>query len=172
MCRIGEKEYMKKILFAILISGTFLGSAVSYMYGSRQKSNQIANRTNVKINENAWIITGKPAYPVTPNDEQWKKYQTHDQMVAACNPPKMMLKTLSTKELAELMVEYPLLGDLMLFDNINIGIEIMSQECSILAELIERDDGSEQLLNAYNNLTSEKKIVPQYIITKLQEKMN
>lgn len=73
-------------------------------------------------------------------------------MVKACNMPEQLLRKSSTQELVDLMLEYPLLGDLYLYDDVGTGIDVMVSESNILSEIMSRDDGAEQLLAAFENL--------------------
>ncbi len=47
-------------------------------------------------------------------------------MVIACNAPEEILRELSTADLVSLMLDYPLLGDLYLYNNLDDGFKIMS----------------------------------------------
>lgn len=72
-------------------------------------------------------------------------------MVAACNVPEDLLLNMSTQELVDLLLDYPLLGDLMLFSDINEGISVMKQNSNVLSELLSREDGASLLLEAYSD---------------------
>lgn len=96
-------------------------------------------------------MDGEIHFPIKEDTEQWKQFQSHDEMVMACNMPDTLIKEVSTDKLVELMLDYPLLGDLMLYDNSGVGLEIMLQENNILAELLRRDDSAAKLLTAYND---------------------
>ena len=116
-----------------------------------------------------WCSNGVTAYPVTPENEEWEKFQTHDEMISACNVPDVLLKNLATSELVELMLNYPLLGDIILYDNPKTGFKIMSQTCNILSELLDREDGVTELLDAYSNFEIEDTSIPEYILEDITE---
>ena len=91
-------------------------------------------------------------------------------MVIACNAPEEILRELSTADLVSLMLDYPLLGDLYLYNNLDDGFKIMSQNSNILQELMEREDGAIELLKAYSksNITKQTEL-PENIINMLEE---
>ena len=78
-------------------------------------------------------------------------------MVAACNAPKEVLDNLDSPELVELMLDYPLLGDLMLYDDVNMGFSVLAENSNIYKEIVSRADGAEALLKAYCDLDVTKK---------------
>lgn len=154
---------IKKIVCLLLIGSVFFRNTV--VYANNKKTVEIIETVDTEFDKNDWYVTGELEFPVTAEEIQWKEYQTRDEMVAACNLPETLVHEISTDELVRLMLEYPLLGDLMLYDNINTGIEIMSQECNILSELLDREDGAEELLNAYCNLEiEEESLIPEYVL--------
>lgn len=158
----------KRVISIILLSSVLLGSTAGYVEGSERSSIEIVN-TEGRCDDRSWYIEGEPAFPVTPDKEQWKEFRTHSQMVEACILPESLLNKLSIKELVKLMLDYPLLGDLMLYDDIDTGIDIMSEECNILSEIMNREDGAEELLNAYCDLKiEEKSLIPKEIANTVQ----
>lgn len=51
-------------------------------------------------------------YPVMPGTEQWKAFQSHQEMLEACQIPKSVLQSISTERLLQLCLDYPLLLDI------------------------------------------------------------
>ncbi|OJV80512.1 MAG: hypothetical protein BGO34_15535 [Bacteroidia bacterium 44-10] len=99
-------------------------------------------------------------YPVKPGTEEWNKIQSSQEMLNACQIPERVLTSLSTKDLAELCLSYPLLGD-MLFSNTSIqdGFNFISSTFNGFQELFKRKDAGIELLKQYEqfNLDSFKK---------------
>lgn len=137
---------MKKSFLNLIMVGSILLGTVP-VYGENSYHSNPA-RESVK----AWTMEGNVNYPVTSDSLEWKSFDTHDDMVKACNMPEQLLRTSSTQELVDLMLEYPLLGDLYLYDDVGTGIDVMVSESNILSEIMSRDDGAEQLLAAFENL--------------------
>ena len=55
-------------------------------------------------------------YPIKPGTEAWQALSTHEDMLKACQIPAEILKTVSTEELIELCLAYPLLGDIFAYN--------------------------------------------------------
>lgn len=49
------------------------------------------------------------------------------------------------------MLDYPLLGDLKLYDDLNSGFNIMNQKSNVLKEPLKRENEASKLLDAYYN---------------------
>lgn len=89
-------------------------------------------------------------YPVKPGTDGWKKFQTHQEMADACQIPKKILSSLSTKELAAICLQYPLLIDMFAFNIPDDGIDAVFNDFNGIRELFTRDDAAEELLGWYN----------------------
>ena len=60
-------------------------------------------------------------YPVKPGTPQWAAFTTKKEKVDACQIPDGVLNSLTTKELVEICLNYPLFGDIMFYDNLQDG---------------------------------------------------
>ena len=88
-------------------------------------------------------------YPVKPGTEEWKKFQTRDEMVAACQIPEDILPNLSTEDLTEICLQYPLLYDVFGFQDKNTVLDKLVKEFNGLRELYKRTNLSVFLLKHY-----------------------
>lgn len=141
----------KQLLNLILAGGLLLGNVP--VYGMENENLDGTYQASYTVQE--WESGNQIYYPVTSDDASWKEFQTHDDMIKACNLPNVLMDSSSTDTLVGLMLDYPLLGDLFLYDDIGTGIEVMISESNILSEIINRDDGAEKLLLAYERLDLE-----------------
>jgi len=91
-------------------------------------------------------------YPIKPGTEEWKAFQTHDDMLKACQIPEDILKNMSTKGLVETVLEYPLLGDMMAYSGIQQGFEAVASQFNGLPELLNRKDAGTELLAVYSKM--------------------
>jgi len=89
-------------------------------------------------------------YPVKPGMEEWKQFQSNEEMVKACQIPKYLFPCLSTDELTDLCLQYPLLIDFYAFNNINNGLDKLFSDFNGIRELYKRRDVSSSLLKRYN----------------------
>jgi hypothetical protein len=88
-------------------------------------------------------------YPVKPGMEEWAAFTTGKQMQYACQIPQKILQMLETKDLAEICMNYPLLGDYLAYNDERKGISMMVESFNGLKELSRRDDGAKELMQIY-----------------------
>ena len=77
-------------------------------------------------------------YPVKPGTEEWKKFTSNEEMVNACQIPEKILSTLSTEDLMELCLQYPLIYDVFAFENLNHGLDKLFDDFNGIRELYQR----------------------------------
>lgn len=97
-------------------------------------------------------------YKLTQNNDEWKELNTHDKMVEKCRVPQMILKSMSTNELVDSVLKYPLLYDVYAFNNVVDAIENLKNNSDAFRELITRDDASEYLIKRMNRVSDSKLI--------------
>jgi hypothetical protein len=88
-------------------------------------------------------------YPVKPGSEVWKSFTTYEQKADALQIPDIVLKKMSTKHLAEVCVNYPMMGDWFFFDDPNVFINNLAQKFNGLCELTERSSCAEELISIF-----------------------
>jgi hypothetical protein len=88
-------------------------------------------------------------YPVKPGTEAWKKFNSNEEMVNACQIPEKILSALSTENLTKLCLQYPLLHDVFAFNSINDGLDKLFDDFNGIRELYKRKDVSENLVKRY-----------------------
>lgn len=60
-------------------------------------------------------------YPVKPGMEEWTKFESRPEMAEACLIPDSIIKNISTSDLLELCLNYPLLHDIMFYNFPQMG---------------------------------------------------
>lgn len=90
-------------------------------------------------------------YPVMPGTEQWKAFQSHQEMLEACQIPKSVLQSISTERLLQLCLDYPLLLDIYAFNQISNGFNSFYSSFNGIQELIKRQDALDVLLVFYES---------------------
>ncbi|WP_313339572.1 hypothetical protein [Sedimentibacter sp.] len=86
-------------------------------------------------------------YKVTPQDDEWKTFKTHDEMVRACRIPSETLKKMTTAEVVDAVVDFPLLFDVFLYDSKEEGVKAMLSISDAFKELTIRKDAKSALQN-------------------------
>ena len=96
-------------------------------------------------------VSGKYSYPIDKQSEIWSELN-HVDRIAVCNIPERVLEDINKEELKELVLNYPLLGDVYAYDTLEQGIKIVSSYFPPLEEVVE------DLLTESNNALSEQSI--------------
>jgi hypothetical protein len=88
-------------------------------------------------------------FPVKPGSEEWKAFQSSEEMVNACQIPYNILTFISTEELLNICLRYPLFLDIHFANNLQDGNNYIISSFNGLKTLFERKDCLEVLLNFY-----------------------
>jgi len=91
-------------------------------------------------------------FPVKPGTEEWKTFQTHNEMLKACQIPERILNNMSTAALVETVLNYPLLLDMMAYNNIQYGFDQVASRFNGLQELLNREDTGTELIARYHTM--------------------
>ena len=92
-------------------------------------------------------------FPVKPGTKEWKQIKTIENRISACQIPEDRIKFISTKDLIEVCVDYPLYHSVMSAPDIVQGINKVSNEFNGFNELISRNDYQRALLKRYKQFT-------------------
>lgn len=106
------------------------------------------------LSEYSLLLNIKDVYPIQPGTEEWKKLETLQSKIAACEIPKETLHRMSTESLIEAVLYYPLLSNMYAYDSIEEGFDAVLQYCDALQELQRRDDAADALAARYKNTYS------------------
>lgn len=91
-------------------------------------------------------------FPVKPGMEEWKNFETGEEMLDACQIPEEILKNMTTQALAETCMNYPLYINYLAHNDERMGIKLMINSFNGLRELSKREDGAKELINLYNKI--------------------
>jgi hypothetical protein len=90
-------------------------------------------------------------YPIKPGTEEWKAFKTNKELVAACQLPEEVLKTVSTPYLLEVCLNYPLFDDIYLKESLADGVKLIINSFNGLSELVGREDFTKTIVDLYMN---------------------
>jgi len=93
-------------------------------------------------------------YPFKPGSEKWKELKSHQEMVAICQIPENIIHLLSTEDLINICLDYPLFFTLTAFNNMQEGYEQVSTEFNGFKELIQRKDFGKLMLKNYKSINT------------------
>ena len=91
-------------------------------------------------------------FPVKRGTDQWNALKSYQEKRDACALPESLLSTMSTKGLIETFLNYPLLGDLMVFSSPQEGIQKLQENFNGARELLKRKDVAPLLLEKYTSM--------------------
>lgn len=99
------------------------------------------------------------SYNITPDNDEWVNFESRDEMIKACFIPTEIASKMTTEELIEVIYEYPMLNDIMYYNNANDGLEVLKKECNAYYELLTRKNSGEKLIEFVEtkNLSKEAK---------------
>ena len=86
-------------------------------------------------------------YPVKPGTPEWANFKSHREMVEACQVPEGVLSSLTTKELVEVCLNYPMFSDIIFYDSYQTGFRVVSHYFNGMQELFRRKDNVQPLLD-------------------------
>ena len=88
-------------------------------------------------------------YPIKPETEEWKKFESNKAKVEACQIPEYVLRDISTDDLMKLCLQYPLLYDVFAFNNTNDGLRKLFSDFNGIRELSKRENATNNLREQY-----------------------
>lgn len=83
----------------------------------------------------------------------WSKYQSLEEMLAACQLPESTLKALTTDQLIQACVSHPLRLNYVFYNNEIEGAEVIIKHFNGFKELKTRKDAPEKIINFYENVS-------------------
>lgn len=85
------------------------------------------------------------------------------------NIEKNKLSAIDTEDLINLILEYPLLGNIFAYDNLLEGLSVIEKEFNPIKELIHRNDAKKLIENRLNNSELKKDFIKTSFLKTLQE---
>lgn len=93
-------------------------------------------------------VGGAYVYPVRPGDSQWKDLKSFAEMLDVCQVPERLLKPMSTLQLAEVCMDYPMLNIYTYYPEAS-AVDIVARGFNGLRELLSRDDAGAAIARSY-----------------------
>ncbi len=115
--------------------------------GKNNEQNEDGEGLSDEEIQNAFYPEGYSGYlyPVLPGTSMWP-YGNHQDMVDICQIPESVLNHMSTAELFQTVLVYPLLSDVYAYDSIDEGIDTIRMTFNGMSELYQREDKADVLL--------------------------
>lgn len=91
-------------------------------------------------------------FPVKPGSPEWRRFQSHDEMVRNCQIPDSIISSMTTKDLLDSYLNYPLIMDMLAYDNLKDGFEKMNKTVNCFQTLLKREDVGKILIEKYKTM--------------------
>ena len=132
------------LMLIIILLLAFVGILVSQILPKKGSSNTTEPIPVVEVKSDAEIAKAYfpedyigYRYPVLPTMSTWP-YGNHADMISVCQIPENVLKEMSTEELLESVLYYPLFPDAYLYDSRQKAYEIFKNSMGAFAAMAER----------------------------------
>ncbi len=99
---------------------------------------------------------GKYLYPVSAMDKKWYKCNSIEERFAACQLPRKILKDLSTEEMFEMILDFPLLSTIEGYETASEALAYLADTFNGFDEFMKRDDCYAVVEKYYNEYTIPK----------------
>ena len=88
-------------------------------------------------------------YPVLPGTSEWP-YGDHQKMVDACQILETVYQNMTTEELSQTILAYPLNADMFAYNSSKMGFSIVKEHFDGLQEFCDRTDSASYLIDLYS----------------------
>lgn len=109
-------------------------------------------------------------YPIVPGSNEWKEFQSHQEMVDACQIPENVLASIDTESLVHLCLNYPLLFDIYAYNQVSDGFDAFYNQFNGIQELLRRQNAIDVLLVLYQSKLQQQSSMLDNQIVSLLEK--
>ncbi|MBO5237856.1 MAG: hypothetical protein J6B50_03670 [Lachnospiraceae bacterium] len=97
-----------------------------------------------------WINEdGSYEFPIDQYDDEWYALDSAVEMREVTQIPEALLDVISTEELINLIIKYPLLCDMKAYSTLEEGYYVVKERFNGIQELVAREDAYSELLKAY-----------------------
>ena len=141
---------MKKRKIVMLVSLCLMAVGV-FLYACTDKTIEIdeTGQASTRAIEEQLV---NEYYRVLPGTSEWKSLESGDEMFQVSQLPESMLRELSTEELVDACMQFPLAYDFLLANDERYTTSFAIHNFNGLAELSKRNDGIIELLKVYRSM--------------------
>lgn len=138
----------KKVCTGALISAIVLTEIIS-SYRVSAATCQKDSFNQLLVDSNSDSRVSKNLYSVTLDDEEWENLDSFQEMLKASQLDEDTLAVLTTDELLDAVLNYPLLVNVFLYDSLQEGIQEVGKQFNGMHELLNRSDFEEAVFRKY-----------------------
>lgn len=104
-----------------------------------------------EISGGVWISENEAIYPVTHEDEEWDELYLIQDRVDICQLSDVAINAMTTYDLLRAVEQYPLLGTMYMYTDMQEGFDILVSQCNALKALLEREDCLSAVMSEYQS---------------------
>lgn len=145
---------MKRIVCLLLVLSVLLSNQYSI---TTLAKNDLNNEKEVNILKEKWDEK-ELKYPMNLKSDKWDSFD-FTEVLEICNPDKSVLADKETADLMNLMLNYPFLVDLLVFESPDAAIQYYDNTSTVFKEICNRPDYVETLINAYKEIKIDYKLM-------------
>lgn len=150
---------MNRILLGLSVGIMLMNPVLYPNYATTTGKDNFQNETTEALKDEELSEDGI-MYPVTPEDEEWNDLYLMEDRVDICQLSDETISSLATYDLLRAVEEYPLLGTMYLYTDMQEGFAILTDQCMALKELLGREDCLSTVMREYQSYElPEKKIM-------------
>jgi hypothetical protein len=125
---------------------------ISVVSCSLELSEGLTDIDNPAIFDDGRMVDTPYVYEEYLSKDKWKTYNSFDEKMAACQVPKAVASSLTTKALIQTCLNHPLAGLYLAYDNEFEIVRILISRNNAFNELICRQDAAKQLVSYYASM--------------------
>ncbi len=91
-------------------------------------------------------------FPVKPGTEEWKEFSSGKEMIDACQVPENVLQSMNTAALVQTCLNYPLIGHIYAYNDLQTGAKAVIAEFNGFKELLQRPDAGAEIMKLYGKM--------------------
>lgn len=130
---------MNKIFLGLNV-GIMLINLFAYPNHVTAAANGYIQKEAAKAPEIAGLSENDIIYPVTPEDEEWDELYLMEDRVDICQLSYVAINSMTTYDLLRAVEQYPLLGTMYMYTDMQEGFDVLVSQCNALKALLARED--------------------------------
>lgn len=139
-CKLTIGGFKLNKILIVLNVGIIMMNLFAYPnYVTAEANGNIQNEA-AKAPEIAGLSENDIIYPVTPEDEEWDELYLMEDRVDICQLSDVAVNTMTTYDLLRAVEQYPLLGTMYMYTDMQEGFDALVSQCKALNELLDRED--------------------------------
>ncbi len=92
-------------------------------------------------------------YPIVPGTKEWTELKSQEKIIAVQQIPEIILKKMTTEEVYHAWLDLPGRMEILAFNSMQIGFNLVKKRYNVLNELLNRKDAGSVILSKFDKLS-------------------